>query len=987
MLFAVDYNDCRVRIDETHSNKEYFCPYCGAPLITKKGDIRQHHFAHKSHHLCSDTWEQSHSYDISLWHDEWQSRFPAANQEVRLSLGETKHRADILIDRAVIEFQHSIMPVKAFDDRNNFYSNLGYKVIWLFDLSDLIDKGNISYSNTDKGFAFSWKNPKKAFNSYDVKTGCIDLFFQINDNDIKGPCIVKVTDVSESGFEVFYSSSLMSKNDFLEYVGLNNGECAAPYIDDLESNKRYLRFKEKHKIKLNKQQERALQAIEGSNLLLAVPGSGKTTVLVSRLGYMIKEKSINPKSILAITFSKNAAEEMKQRYITFFGEESGNIIDFRTINSLSLDIYKRYCKSAEISERKLIEGKELHTLYGKIYNQFHSDEYASESDILEFATEVSYTKNMMLSDEQIIEFVSDYPMFKKMYDAYMKWLKDNNRMDFNDQMVFAHWILKNSINESSNWQRRYKYICVDEAQDTSKIQHEIIRILAKENNIFMVGDEDQSIYGFRAAYPKALLNFRIDYKNPYILRMERNYRSTTQIVEKAQAFIAKNKGRYEKNMTAERGNGEPVELIRVASVEEQYRKILDIAKTENDEIAFLYRDNESSVVLIDLFLRNQIDFNLKKPEMNFFGHKVVLDIIAYLNIAMNPFDGRYFNQVCNKGIIFLKRKPKEYAIQNCKNRKISIYDALDEQMKYVSNNKKDSANDFKSIMKNIVNKTSEDAINILLDNGYEKYIEKNSLDFNKINILQLLAKQEPNIKKFIVRLSELEKQISNGFQNKENCKITLSTIHSSKGLEYDTVYMVDIYDGRFPSSSKNYLSRSKDNADAEQEERRLFYVGITRAKNRLALFSIENKPSTYIDEIFPEEKVARISAEDEKRRILLAKFDKKERIHQRKTQYATELAFKLQKENQYKYEKLQEEKRKTMEESKKKEAEQAYNYHYNEVKDLFVQQKTPIRDSKGDRWVQCEYCGKISLSDEFKYYGGAEHVNLGTCYNCSAKER
>lgn len=166
MLFAVDYNDNRVHIDETHSNQEYYCPYCGAPLTTKKGEIRQHHFAHKQNHLCSDTWERSHSYDISPWHNDWQSLFPKENQEVKLSLGDTKHRADVMIDRTVIEFQHSIMSVKAFDDRNNFYFNLGNKVIWLFDLSDLLED-QLFYKETGDGLEFHWRNPKKAFNNYD----------------------------------------------------------------------------------------------------------------------------------------------------------------------------------------------------------------------------------------------------------------------------------------------------------------------------------------------------------------------------------------------------------------------------------------------------------------------------------------------------------------------------------------------------------------------------------------------------------------------------------------------------------------------------------------------------------------------------------------------------------------------------------------------------------------------------------------------------
>ena len=236
MLFAVDYNDNRVHIDETHSNQEYYCPYCGAPLTTKKGEIRQHHFAHKQNHLCSDTWECSHSYDISPWHNDWQSLFPKENQEVKLSLGDTKHRADVMIDRTVIEFQHSIMPVKAFDDRNNFYFNLGNKVIWLFDLSDLLED-QLFYKETDEGLEFHWRNPKKAFNNYDIQSGCIDLFFQLKSDP--EACIVRVKDVSANGFEYFCTSGFMSKNDFLAYVGLKNGQCLPPCREDLENDEPY----------------------------------------------------------------------------------------------------------------------------------------------------------------------------------------------------------------------------------------------------------------------------------------------------------------------------------------------------------------------------------------------------------------------------------------------------------------------------------------------------------------------------------------------------------------------------------------------------------------------------------------------------------------------------------------------------------------------------------------------------------------------------
>lgn len=974
MLFAFDYNDNRIHIDDTQSNKEYFCPYCGAPLVTKKGEVRQHHFAHKSNHLCSDSWEQTKSYDISPWHNEWQNLFPKENQEVKLSLGEITHRADVLIGRTVVEFQHSILSSKAFDERNNFYFNLNYKVVWLFDLSDIIQSGNLSYSALPDQLEFTWKNPKKAFNCYDVKSGCIDLFFQIFEND--SGCIVRVSDVSNAGFEEFTTSKLMSKKDFLEYVGLVNDSCPEPDRTDFSINESYLNFKEKYQINLNKQQERTIQSIEGNVLLLAVPGSGKTTVLVDRLGYMVCEKHIDPRRILSITFNKNAAEEMKTRFINLFGSEYGEQIDFRTINSLSYYIYTSFCSDRNKELNRLIKDNEQKALHIKIYKEFFPDEHPSEGDITDLGTAIAYTKNMMLNGEEIRLIDNNYPKFSSMFNKYCAVLKKNNQMDYHDQMKFAHWILTHSKKHRLYWQNKYDYICVDEAQDTSKVQHEIIKILASGNNLFMVGDEDQSIYGFRAAYPKALLNFRSDYTNPFIQRMEVNYRSTPQIVEKAQKFISENKGRYEKNMVAARADGEPVELLKVYSVEEQYKRILEIAKKSSKETAFLYRDNESSVVLIDLFLRNNVQFTLKKPEMNFFGNSIVRDIVAYLRLSIDPYDSDSLKQICNKGILYLKKQQLNYAIKNIQNGRITVFDALEEQMKYLPVNKRDKADRLKTTIALLKGQKTEAAIQILLDYGYEYYIEKSHLDYSKIEILSILAKNEPRIQGFLNRLNELEHLIQQGFRGSEN--VILSTIHSSKGQEYDTVYMVDVYDGRFPSSEKNMFSRSKDNADGEQEERRLFYVGITRAKNKLYLFSIKNKTSSFLEALFPEATAKTISAK--KQDFMNIYYE-----NQRKIAYNRQLQEeKWLKEYELRKKQSFEEKQRC-EEAKRINAEKVYAESYNEVKDKFTQQTAPIRDSHGVRWVKCEVCNRILPADKFCTYGGTNHVNLGMCNDCGRK--
>lgn len=976
MLFACDYNDNLVHIDETHSNQEYYCPSCGAPLSTRKGNRRGHCFAHKPSRPCSDSWERSHSYDVSPWHKAWQSLFPRENQEVKLTLGDTKHRADVLIDRTVVEFQHSIMPVESFDDRNNFYFNLGYKVIWLFDLSDLYEKRQLSFESTPDGLVFAWKNPKKSFNNYDIQSGCIDLFFQLNSD--MSSCIVRVTDVSPYGFESFHTTNFMSQDDFLTYVGLQDGLCLPPCRDDLEKNQQYRQFCEKYQIHLNKQQERALQTVEGSNLLLAVPGSGKTTVLVARLGHMVLNKNISPENILAVTYNRNATEEMRERFSSVFGSDIGDRIDFQTINSLSLSIYREYCQKIRKIPRWHLEESERRRIIRRIYKDFH-DTYASESDVLQLASAITYIKNMMLTEEQILEIESDYPQLRNMYRTYQSMLDRQQKMDFDDQMAFALQILHADSDILSARRSRYRYICVDEAQDTSKIQHEIIRILAQGNNLFMVGDEDQSIYGFRAAYPKALLNFRYDYLNPYILRMERNYRSTPQIVAKAQAFISLNQGRFEKNMTAERGNGEDVHLECVHSREAQYQQLLNIAQTATAETAFLYRDNESAVVLVDLLLRNGIPFKLRRPEINFFGTGIVKDIVAYLKLAINAYDAQHLDQICNKGIVYLKKNTCYWVIRSSQQKRISIYDALEEQIDYVKRSNRDSVLNFRNLMGRVAMSNPHDAISLLLGSGYARYIEKEGLDKGKIELLQILAKQESTISSFMNRLQFLERSMQQGFDPKPGCRIVLSTIHSSKGLEYDNVYMVDVYDGRFPSSRPNLFSRSKDSADGEQEERRLFYVGITRAKNRLQLFEIQGRPSTFINDLFPERR--RFSLQEEEKLCALQLEEHEDIRHKQIVRQTNQTQKALQKaalaEQARSISMLREEYRNLPVKNRCK-VEQILSEDYDQENYLIFDQLL------GFRWMKCTKCGGVKKEREIAIYNTC---NKGICIDCASDER
>ena len=485
----------------------------------------------------------------------------------------------------------------------------------------------------------------------------------------------------------------------------------------------------------------------------------------------------------------------------------------------------------------------------------------------------------------------------------------------------------------------------------------------------MVGDEDQSIYGFRAAFPKALLNFRYDYRNPFILRMERNYRSTSKIVDAAQSFISKNSGRYEKNMVAERNDGEDISLITVNTRAEQFKKLIDIAKETTGETAFLYRDNDSAVVLVDAFLRNKTPFVHRKPEMNFFGNKIVKDIVDFLTLSLNPYDADAFERICNKGLIYLKTNPKKYTVANSKRRHITVFEALEEQMQYIKMNYRWRVEEFENIMTSLKNSTTAKAIEIICEEGYSKYAREQHYDLGKIEILKMLAENEPKAENFLAHLKYLEAEFVKGFDTNHSNPIVLSTIHSSKGLEYNTVYMVDVYDDRFPSSRTNFFSRSKDNSDGEQEERRLFYVGITRAKNKLYLFNIKTRYSSYMAELFPSEVVPRQSTFP----TVTVNFTSTPQFNQ------SQSLEKLKRQRELEYEK----RRKEAEEAKKKQFEACYN----EVKDKFNQQEDRILDHTGQRWVKCEECGKIKPDYDFASYGGVDHANLGICSSCSRKRR
>lgn len=603
-------------------------------------------------------------------------------------------------------------------------------------------------------------------------------------------------------------------------------------------------------IQLNQQQQEAVQSTEGAVLLLAVPGSGKTTVLVTRLGYMIYCRNIHPDSILTVTYTVAATKDMSKRFADRFGEEMAEKLEFRTINGICAKIIQYYGRKIGKTPFELVkEEKNTTGMLVKICQE-HGMGYPTESDLKNVRTMITYIKNMMLNDKEIqkLEEESDIRI-RGIYQAYCSQMREKKWMDYDDQMLYAYKMLRMDSRLLEHFQNLYPYICVDEAQDTSKIQHAIIALLAaKSENLFMVGDEDQSIYGFRAAYPEALLDFEKDHPGARVLLMEENFRSNAKIVSAADKFIQKNTLRHEKHMKAAREAGADIRKISLKSRKAQYVYLMKIAQECSTETAVLYRDNECAIPLIDLLERKHIPYRMRNAELSFFTHRTVLDIQNIIRFAMNPKDTEMFMQIYYRLKLFFRKEDALNYTNISKEKDIPVWDAILQD----GNLEEYQQNHVRSLrrqMKKLLDMTGDKAVDqILVYMGYQDYLKKMGMNANKLEIVKMIGSREDSPEKLLERLKELERIIREKKEERE-CRFILSTMHASKGLEYDTVYLLDVVDGILPEKVLTSMNTaSKEEIGAYEEERRLFYVGVTRAKNQLNIF-VTGKPSRFCNEL------------------------------------------------------------------------------------------------------------------------------------------
>ena len=629
-------------------------------------------------------------------------------------------------------------------------------------------------------------------------------------------------------------------------------------------------FETTFSVKLNQQQKEAVQSTKGPVLLLAVPGSGKTTVLVTRLGYMIYCKNIPPERILTVTYTVAATKDMSERFAVRFGEDMAKRLEFRTINGICAMIIQYYGRRIGKTPFELVKDEKATTGMLIRICQDHGMGYPTESDLKNVRTLITYIKNMMLNEEELqkLEEESDIRI-AGIYREYCRQMREQKLMDYDDQMLYAYNILRKDPGVLAYFQNRYPYICVDEAQDTSKIQHAIIALLAAgTGNLFMVGDEDQSIYGFRAAYPEALLSFEKKHPGAKVLLMEENFRSNAKIVEAADKFIQKNTLRHEKHMRAAREAGADIREISLKSRKAQYVYLMKAAQecttgmagmsgseehrgradASVTETAVLYRDNECAIPLIDLLERKNIPYRMRNADLSFFTHRTVLDVQNIIRFAMDSKDTELFMQIYYRLKLFFNKKDALRYAQISQEKDMEVLDAA---LKYGNLEKyqEDNIRNLKRQMVRILNMPGDEAVNqILTYMGYQDYLKKMGMNANKLETVKLIGSRVESPEKLLERLEELRTIIQEKVSDKD-CPFILSTMHASKGLEYDTVYLLDVMDGILPEKVlANPRTASKEELETYEEERRLFYVGVTRAKNQLNVF-MTNKPSKFCSEL------------------------------------------------------------------------------------------------------------------------------------------
>jgi len=608
-------------------------------------------------------------------------------------------------------------------------------------------------------------------------------------------------------------------------------------------------------LNLTVQQKTAVVHNLGPLLLLAVPGAGKTTVLTVRLAYLILVKGVDPRTILCLTFGRAAAKEMRERFVQTFGANADSGIQardirFSTIHSFAYEIVRAAFRQSGIHFEIIEEqtGAESKTGVLKRIFEKHNSSTITDEQLEELQNTICYVKNTL---SQPAEFNKpDLKNFSLIYEDYEGYKRNSQPrlIDYDDMLSLAFQELNENSERLEDYRRRFSYILTDESQDTSLLQHKLLEIVVKpQGNIFVVGDDDQSIFGFRAAEPEYLLKFEQTYPGAKILRMEQNFRSTPQIVGVSCQFIRSNRLRFDKEMFTENPQGDILQLGHFPGIKEQHQFLTRKLSSQNDlsTIGVLYRNNLSAISLADELSRAEIPFYMRETgKLRFFSHWAINDVLNFLRFSFSDKSLPTFERIWTKLSCRISKQQLEYLKQRPVDR--SIFEILAEQSGTTLKHKRGYL-ELKGQFKELNTLPPAKAIHFIRNQlRYDQAVERicAALGFSEeyigslLDILSSIAQNEPTIVDFARRLSDLEGHMKASCKNKHSNAVTLSTIHSAKGLEWEQVYLVDLVEGVIPEREAIKADQSGQK-DLLEEERRLFYVGMTRAKRQLTLCSLD----------------------------------------------------------------------------------------------------------------------------------------------------
>lgn len=583
-------------------------------------------------------------------------------------------------------------------------------------------------------------------------------------------------------------------------------------------------------MQLSNEQLKTINHINGPALTLAVPGAGKTTMLLYRTMNLINN-GIDPSRIITITFSKAASIDMLKRFESLFPNFNKKLY-FSTIHAFSYRIILEYSRLRG-KKYSLIEesSSSKYEILSKIYYEINK-KTVSEENLEKIISKISYFKNSLIQPSNA---KTDIPKFVEIFKMYESYKNAKGIIDFDDMITLAIDILKTDEYIRQKFKSQYDYYQLDEGQDTSIAQFELVKILSSpNNNLFIVADDDQSIYAFRGANPEYLLNLQKIYKDLKIYFMQTNYRSTKNIVNTSNLFIKNNKNRFNKSIVTNNNYSEPVNIIKVLNNQEQYKYILnDIAKNPDKTYAIIYRNNLSSLGLVEYLERNNKDFNIRGNRLKFFSHFVVRDILEIISFSHNLNDIENFSKFYYKIKGYVSKKHINYIANNSGKNIFMVLLSYPNLPEYYRKNIFSLMEDFKNLKKLSIESAIDFVLyNLEYDNYLKEFSKKFGFSYDSLREfsqhLKYIASSEKTLDGLLGRLKHLE-YLTNTTRY-TNSNLTLSSIHSVKGREFDIVYVIDMIEGVLPSD-----------IDAEEgsleEERRLFYVAMTRAKSKLCLLS------------------------------------------------------------------------------------------------------------------------------------------------------